>query len=186
MTDKARLVQSIITALEAELTLITQAAQSAREEAIDEESRPENQYDMHSQEAAYLAEGQARLAAEIRDHLDHYRALDPATLVVRQPIALGALITLSPATGPSRRYFLGPRAGGLEVPDGDGSVLQHRPSVANSSEKRSAIKSSSPGRVPPLACELPALSSGDACRPPRARLLLAGCGSCCFFSSPSR
>jgi transcription elongation GreA/GreB family factor len=123
MTDKARLVQSIITALEAELTLITQAAQSAREEAIDEESRPENQYDMHSQEAAYLAEGQARLAAEIRDHLDHYRALDPATLVVRQPIALGALITLSPATGPSRRYFLGPRAGGLEVPDGDGSVL---------------------------------------------------------------
>jgi transcription elongation GreA/GreB family factor len=78
---------------------------------------------MHSQEAAYLAEGQARLAAEIRDHLDHYRALDPATLVVRQPIALGALITLSPATGPSRRYFLGPRAGGLEVPDGDGSVL---------------------------------------------------------------
>jgi transcription elongation GreA/GreB family factor len=123
MTDKARLVQSIITALEAELTLITQAAQSAREEAIDEESRPENQYDMHSQEAAYLAEGQARLAAEIRDHLDHYRALDPATLVVRQPIALGALITLRPATGPSRRYFLGPRAGGLEVPDGDGSVL---------------------------------------------------------------
>jgi transcription elongation GreA/GreB family factor len=123
MTDKARLVQSIITALEAELTLITQAAQSAREEAIDEESRPENQYDMHSQEAAYLAEGQARLAAEIRDHLDHYRALDPAALVVRQPIALGALITLSPATGPSRRYFLGPRAGGLEVPDGDGSVL---------------------------------------------------------------
>lgn len=123
MTDKARLVQSIITALEAELTLITQAAQSAREEAIDEESRPENQYDMHSQEAAYLAEGQARLAAEIRDHLDHYRALDPAALVVRQPIALGALITLSPTTGPSRRYFLGPRAGGLEVPDGDGSVL---------------------------------------------------------------
>jgi transcription elongation GreA/GreB family factor len=123
MTDKARLVQSITKALEAELTLITQAAQSAREEAIDEESRPENQYDMHSQEAAYLAEGQARLAAEIRDHLDHYRALDPAALVVRQPIALGALITLSPATGPSRRYFLGPRAGGLEVPDGDGSIL---------------------------------------------------------------
>jgi transcription elongation GreA/GreB family factor len=123
MTDKARLVQSIIAALEAELALITQAAHSAREEAIDEESRPENQYDMHAQEAAYLAEGQARLASEIRDHLDHYRALDPATLLARQPIALGALVTLSSATGPSRRYFLGPRAGGLEVPEADGPVL---------------------------------------------------------------
>ncbi len=123
MTDKARLLQSIIAALEAELTLITRAAQSAREEAIDEESRPENQYDMHSQEAAYLAEGQARLAGEIRDHLDHYRALDPSALHARQSIALGALVTLQPLSGPSRRYFLGPRAGGMEVLDRDGPVL---------------------------------------------------------------
>lgn len=123
MTDKARLIQAIIAALEAELALITRAAHSAREEAIDEESRPENQYDMHSQEAAYLAEGQARLAAEIRDHLEHFRALDAASLPSREPIALGSVVTLSPATGPSRRYFLGPRAGGLEVPDRDGPVL---------------------------------------------------------------
>jgi hypothetical protein len=30
---------------------------------------------------------------------------------------------LSSVTGPSRRYFLGPRAGGLEVPEADGPVL---------------------------------------------------------------
>ena len=41
------------------------AAALARDEAISEESRPENKYDTHSQEAAYLAEGQARLAGEI-------------------------------------------------------------------------------------------------------------------------
>lgn len=123
MTDKARLVQAIIAALEAELTLISQAARSSRDEAIDEESRPENPYDMHSQEAAYLAEGQARLAAEIREHLDHFRSLDSASLQARQPIAVGALVTLTPRSGASRRYFLGPRAGGLEVPDPDGPVL---------------------------------------------------------------
>jgi len=123
MSDKARLVQAIIAALEAELALITRAALSARDEDIDEESRPENPYDMHSQEAAYLAEGQARIATEIREHLDHYRTLDPASLRTREPIAVGALVTLSPRSGPSLRTFLGPRAGGLEIPDPDGSIL---------------------------------------------------------------
>lgn len=108
MSDKARLVQAIIAALEAELALITRAALSARDEAIDEESRPENPYDMHSQEAAYLAEGQARIATEIREHLDHYRTLDPASLRTREPIAVGALVTLSPAPVPASAPFSAP------------------------------------------------------------------------------
>ena len=63
--NKEALRDEICRRLRAQLSLQTGAAALARDEAISEESRPENKYDTHSQEAAYLAEGQARLAGEI-------------------------------------------------------------------------------------------------------------------------
>ena len=51
--------------LRAQLSLQTGAAALARDEATNEESRARSKYDTHSQEAAYLAEGQGRIAAEI-------------------------------------------------------------------------------------------------------------------------
>jgi len=59
--DKCALTRSIISQLEAELTLQTEAALGSREEATDEESRAEDKYDMRSQSAAYLAAGQSML-----------------------------------------------------------------------------------------------------------------------------
>ena len=105
----------IVAELQREHALQLRAAQTSRDEAISEESRPENQYDMHSQEAAYLAEGQARLAAELAENIELYRTLSfPPVTGENAPAALGSLVATE--SGASRHwYFLGPRAGGLEL-----------------------------------------------------------------------
>lgn len=112
--DKSVLRDAILRRLEADLALQTAAALTSRDEATSEESKPENKYDMHSQEAAYLAEGQARLVAELREALTHFATLPLPGFGPDDAIALGALITLT-ADGRAIRYFLGPRSGGTEV-----------------------------------------------------------------------
>jgi transcription elongation GreA/GreB family factor len=119
---KSALRDQILSRLEVDLATQTNAALSARDEAISEESKPENQYDMHSQEAAYLAEGQARLAAEIQENLSFYRNLPLIDFPAGAPVALGALVELS-AGNQHSWYFIGPRAGGLEVEMNGHTVL---------------------------------------------------------------
>jgi transcription elongation GreA/GreB family factor len=111
---KSALRTAILTQLRAELVRQTDAALLSRDEAISPESRAENKYDTHSQEAAYLAEGQARLAGEIETSLTHYTALPLPDFAPGAVIALGAVVELG-ARGKSTWYFLGPRAGGLEL-----------------------------------------------------------------------
>lgn len=112
--DKTRLRQAIIERINADLEIQTRAALMAHDEATHEESKAENQYDMHAQEAAYLAEGQAKLAAELIDSLALYQSMALPTFTAAQPIGLGAIVTLN-ATGRQTRYFIGPRNGGIEI-----------------------------------------------------------------------
>ena len=112
--DKSHLRSAILTQLHAELALQTRAAQLARDEATHEEGRAESKYDTHSQEAAYLAEGQARLAADIEAGIALYTSLPLPDFSASDQIALGAIIELRAGTR-STWYFLGPRAGGLEL-----------------------------------------------------------------------
>ncbi len=112
--NKSAVRDRILAALRQEHALQLRAAQLSRDEAISEESRPENQYDMHSQEAAYLAEGQARLAAEIAASIELYSALALPAPAAGATAALGALVAVEHKTGIAW-YFLGPRAGGLEL-----------------------------------------------------------------------
>ncbi|MBP6506382.1 MAG: GreA/GreB family elongation factor [Opitutaceae bacterium] len=112
--NKQTLRAQILNRLQAELQLQTSAAQLARDEAISEESRAENKYDTHGQEAAYLAEAQARLAAEIQAAISVYATFTMSDYNASTPIGLGAIITLS-ANGKDSWYLLGPRAGGLEL-----------------------------------------------------------------------
>lgn len=102
---------AVLAALQAELSRQTSAALDAREESISEESRAENKYDTHAQEAAYLAEGQARLATELAAALAAWRALvfPPAGHAVAQ---LGSLVTLA-AGARTDHILLGPSNGGL-------------------------------------------------------------------------
>ncbi|MEO6245419.1 MAG: transcription elongation factor [Opitutaceae bacterium] len=122
--NKSDLRAAIIRHLRDELGRQTSAAAMARDEAISEESRAESKWDTHSQEAAYLAEGQAKLAAEIGVSIDLYAALPLPDFDATAMIALGALIELEePATRRHSWYFLGPRAGGAQLQHAGREIL---------------------------------------------------------------
>jgi len=112
--QKSAVRDAIVAQLQSELDLQARAAHDSRDEATSVENKAEGKYDMRSQEAAYLAEGQARLAAEIAESISLYRALDLPDFSQGRPVALGALVTLE-TKGRRTIYFLGPRNGGLEV-----------------------------------------------------------------------
>jgi transcription elongation GreA/GreB family factor len=112
--DKSLLRQAIVSKLTSELDTLTRAALMAREEATSEESKAEGKYDTRGQEAAYLAEGQARLALELQETISAYQALSLPDFSSTDAIDVGAVITLS-ARGKSSVYFLGPRSGGLDL-----------------------------------------------------------------------
>lgn len=112
--DKASLRTSILARLQADLDLQTRAALLARDEATHEESRAESKYDTHSQEAAYLAEGQAKLAAELDTAIALYSSLPLPEFSATDQIALGAIVELR-SRNRSTWYFVGPRAGGVEL-----------------------------------------------------------------------
>ena len=112
--DKASLREAIVKRIKADLEIQTRAALMARDEATHEESKPENQYDMHAQEAAYLAEGQAKLAAELHESITLYQNLPLPAFTPAHPVSLGAVVTLD-AAGRKTHYFIGPRNGGIEV-----------------------------------------------------------------------
>ncbi len=112
--DKAQLLQAIIDHLKRDLATQTHAALTSREEATHEESKPENKYDMHAQEAAYLAEGQARLAVELTESITLYHGLSAERWAEGKPIGVGAIVTLE-SKGKRIEFFIGPRNGGMEV-----------------------------------------------------------------------
>ena len=119
--NKSHLRDSVLAKLEAELELVTRAARMAHDEATHEESKPENKYDMHAQEAAYLAEGQARLAKELAENVQLFAAMPVAEWIPGTPAGIGAVITVENG-GRRTVYLLGPRNGGLEV-EVDGTVV---------------------------------------------------------------
>jgi transcription elongation GreA/GreB family factor len=104
---------AVLANLEAELARQTHAALDSREESISEESRAENKYDTHAQEAAYLAEGQARLAAELAVGIAAWRSLT-LPLPGHYRVQLGSLVTLA-AGSRVDLVFLGPSNGGLTL-----------------------------------------------------------------------
>lgn len=112
--NKESVRQLIVAQLDAACQNQARAAALARDEATHEESRPESKYDTHSQEAAYLAEGQARLAAELAAARAAVAALPLPRFTAADPVALGALVELEQPHG-TAWYFIGPAAGGTSV-----------------------------------------------------------------------
>lgn len=115
--DKRALALSVISQLEAELALQTEAALGSRDEATNEESRAEDKYDMRSQSAAYLAAGQARMATEIASAIKAWKTLPMRDFAPGEAIASGALVTLE-SKGGAALFLVGPHSGGLEARHG--------------------------------------------------------------------
>lgn len=111
--DKNALFEALIARLQQDLDLQTRAAHLARDEAIDEESRAESKWDTRGQEAAYLAEGQARQAAELQEAITLWTAVPRAPCPIDAPIELGTVFIIEQRQGPLRGV-MGPRAGGTE------------------------------------------------------------------------
>ena len=111
---KLLLRDAILGQLRADLAQQAAAAALAHDEATNEESRARSKYDTHSQEAAYLAQGQAKLVTDIEVSIEAYAALPLPDFLPGQAIALGALVELENRDARAW-YFLGPRAGGMEL-----------------------------------------------------------------------
>jgi transcription elongation GreA/GreB family factor len=120
---KERIIQEIITALSADLTVFSVAARAAHEAATHAECLPDNKYDTTALEASYIAQGQANRAQEIRAALESYRTLTLHDFDGDTPIRLTALVTLEGGEGKVRRFFIGPQAGGMRIVDGDGEIV---------------------------------------------------------------
>jgi transcription elongation GreA/GreB family factor len=119
---KSALVQKIIAQLDAELEGYARSARAAHAEATDEQSKAENKYDTRGLEASYLAHGQSRQAAETSEALEQFAALPLRDFGAGDLIELGALVELETKSG-TGSYFLGPRAGGMEIKQGKHAVL---------------------------------------------------------------
>ena len=112
--DKRALVQAIVAQLSGELESYARSARATHEEATHEQSKAENKYDTRGLEASYLAQGQSRQAAEIVQAVKQFETLDPKDFGKDDPIDVGALVELE--SGAERLfYFVGPRAGGVEI-----------------------------------------------------------------------
>lgn len=158
---KSALRDAILHQLRNELATQANAAVTSRDEAISEESRAENKWDTHSQEAAYLAEGQAKLAAGIADSIELYTTLPLPDFGPLEGVAVGAVVELESANGKRSTYFLGPRAGGLELNIEGKSVLVLTPQAPLGRQllgKRLHDTIATPGRGPTAQQRIVAIS----------------------------
>ncbi|MGB8971524.1 MAG: transcription elongation factor GreAB [Pseudomonas capeferrum] len=117
--DKPLLLTRIVATLEHDVDVLSRAAQTAYEAATAEENIAENKYDTLGLEASYLATGQARRTAEIRQALQIYQQLLLRDYDPLRGIQVSNLVTLEDEDGQQRRLFLGPEAAGLKIGAGD-------------------------------------------------------------------
>ncbi|MDH4553961.1 GreA/GreB family elongation factor [Pseudomonas sp. BN417] len=115
--DKAHIHRLILDKLGADLQLLQRAAQTAYEAATHAENIAENKYDTLGLEASYLATGQARRAAEIKQALGLFENLSLRPFDPARGIQLSALVVLANEDGGEQWLFLGPEAAGLKVVD---------------------------------------------------------------------
>ncbi|HUG10701.1 MAG TPA: transcription elongation factor [Opitutaceae bacterium] len=112
--DKSKIVSQVLQHLASELNGITEAAKDSFDGATDEQSKAEGQFDTRALESSYLAEGQARLAAELKEAIAVYQTLDLRPFESHEPIAMTAVVALE-QLGKDHLYFVGPRDGGHVV-----------------------------------------------------------------------
>jgi len=159
MLDKSDLVAAVLAQLELELARQVAAANGARDEATDQDSRAEGKFDMRGQSAAYLAEGQARLAGEIAAAIAVWRALPLRTFGPDNRVAVGAHVTLE-SSGRRTSYFIGPASGGMEVTDGTEPVVVLTPSSPLGRQLVGRIvgdRITQPGRPPSVVSRITAV-----------------------------
>ncbi|PTS85123.1 transcription elongation factor GreAB [Pseudomonas sp. HMWF032] len=120
---KQLLQQQVIARLEQDMQHAEHAAMTAYETATHEENIAENKYDTLGLEASYLATGQARRAAAIRQTLANWKQLVVRAFDPQLGIQLGALIELSDDEDRRQCLLLGPDGASMKLQQ-DGRTVQ--------------------------------------------------------------
>ena len=114
IVNKQHLVDSIVRLLRTEMELLANTAKSAHDEATHDEELHKNQFETPGLETSVIAEGQVKVATDLRESIDAFRSMPLPEFGPNDAIGLGALVEIE-SGGEKSLYFVGPRAGGLEV-----------------------------------------------------------------------
>lgn len=120
--NKTQLVDLLIAHLQDELEQAEQAAQQAMEGAIHDQSKAETQYDTLGLEHAYLAEGQSRRIAELKDAITRVQHMAIAATQQDDAVVLGTILLIESQEG-QQTVFLSPSGGGKKLQTHDLDVM---------------------------------------------------------------
>ncbi|AOT08018.1 GreA/GreB family elongation factor [Pseudoalteromonas luteoviolacea] len=118
---KIVVIEALRMALERKLYEAQEAANSARQDAIHEQSAAETQYDSLSIESGYLAEGQSERVEQAHNAISAFESVFKAENT--KSVEEGGLVKLSDDQGSSYWYFIGPQEGGLKITILDTQIL---------------------------------------------------------------
>lgn len=112
--DKGELIRMILETLEADLEKARAFAKESRDAVIDEETKPENEYDTRAIEASYLAGAQAHRVRDLEGQIlilkqTHIQNFAPGT-----PSGPSALLLIE-SQGKKQWVFLLPQSGGMTI-----------------------------------------------------------------------
>jgi transcription elongation GreA/GreB family factor len=91
------------------------SAESARQLATHEQSKPETQYDTVGLEASYLAHGHSKRAAELQVALDDWKTLQHKSFDSSSAISAGALVKLIDSNDREYYFLVGNYSGGAKI-----------------------------------------------------------------------
>jgi len=111
--DKRKVIEALLEHLSELAVQATNAANATHEGATHPEAKPENEKDTRALEQSYLARGQALRVAELNTQIQSLRFMPLRSFGPRDPIGVGALVTLQ-AANDVRCLFLAPCGGGKE------------------------------------------------------------------------
>lgn len=111
--NKSHVIEHLKFALECKLQEAQQAANSARADAIHEQSAAETQYDSLSIESGYLAEGQSERVDQAHQAIHAFAST--YTLSCPSAIQVGALVELADEQDTHHWFYIGPGEGGLKL-----------------------------------------------------------------------
>jgi transcription elongation GreA/GreB family factor len=115
MNKKRKLLASLVAHLESEIATMRKAALDAAEAATHEEAKPENDKDMRSTEASYLAAGQAERVRELEASLQVLARLELKAMGKTTPICASAVVTLEDDEGLRSTFLMAPHCGGVRL-----------------------------------------------------------------------
>lgn len=112
--NKKVVIQMVVAQISRDLDTLIAAARATHAEATDQQNKAENKYDTRALEAGYLAQGQSRKVAELKNARQEFESLPVADFPANAAIDVGALVTVKHDDMQSC-YLLGPKAGGIEI-----------------------------------------------------------------------